>query len=246
MHKYMALVALLFSSNIVIAQDSSSVEYFDSLLNKSTAEAAYYKIEYKKNGASYEAIIYIAKTGVLKSTNRYIDPTYKIRSGLSCSYYESGQLEDSTFYKEDKMLYSYYYHPNGNNWVVYRYDPVTGKETTRATDANGAPINPFIFTREADFPGGEDAWLAFLSSNINSKVPIKKKAPAGRYSAVVQFVVEPDGRVSNVIPITNLGYGIEEELMRVIKKSPKWIPAVKLNKTVKAWRRQPLTLVVPD
>lgn len=242
----MALLALLMISNLGKAQDSTSVKYFDSMWMECTAEAAYYKVEYKKIGAAYESTTYKAGSGVVKNILRFSDPTYKLRSGLSRSYYETGQLEDSSYYKENKMVLSYYYHPNGKIWVVYTYDPDTGKETTIATDSTGVKMEPFVYAIEASFPGGEEAWIAFVSENINNRVPVKKKAPAGRYRAIVQFIVETDGSVSNIQPLTKLGFGIEEELMRVIKKSPKWIPAVWLNKTVRAWRRQPLVFVVPD
>lgn len=246
MYKYMALVAFLFGSIPVLAQDSSSVKYFDSLWTECTADRAYYKVEYNKNGAAYEAVTYMAGTGILKNIQSFVDPTYKIRSGLSRTYYASGQLEDSSYYFLDKMVLSYHYHPNGKIWVAYSYDPATRKETTLVTDSTGATINSFLYSREAAFPGGEDAWIAFVSANLNQKVPVKKKAPAGRYKAEIQFIVEPDGSLSNITPLTRQGYGIEDELIRVLKKSPKWIPAVWLNKPVKAWRRQPLTFIVPD
>ena len=37
---------------------------------------------------------------------------------------------------------------------------------------------------------------------------------------------------------------MEEEVIRVIKKGPKWVPAVQYGRNVKAYRIQPVTLVV--
>lgn len=98
--------------------------------------------------------------------------------------------------------------------------------------------------KEAYFIGGEKAWLQFLSENINSKVPVKKKAPAGMYNVIIEFVVDVDGSISYINPLTNYGYGMEEEVMRVIKKSPLWVPAVQDDKKVKVYRKQPLTFKI--
>lgn len=99
---------------------------------------------------------------------------------------------------------------------------------------------------EATFPGGQGAWAAFISSNIDSEVPGKKGASAGKYTVIVQFIVDRDGNVIDVKALTHFGYGMEEELMRVISKSPRWKPAMQNARTVKAYRRQPLTFVVEE
>lgn len=100
--------------------------------------------------------------------------------------------------------------------------------------------------KEAYFIGGDKAWTQFLGENINSKVPIKKKAPAGTYSVIIQFIVRTDGSVSDIEPLTHLGYGMEEEVMRVIKKSPQWVPAVQDGKKVNAYRKQPITFRIDE
>ncbi len=61
---------------------------------------------------------------------------------------------------------------------------------------------------------------------------------------MVQFIIEKTGDISIGKAVTNSGYGMEEELIRVIKKSPKWFPAIQFSKPVKAYRRQPVTFVV--
>ncbi|MEJ7627095.1 MAG: energy transducer TonB [Ferruginibacter sp.] len=86
----------------------------------------------------------------------------------------------------------------------------------------------------------------FLGINIKSKVPIKKEAPNGTYKVIIRFIIDAKGKISGIRPETSLGYGMEDEVMRVIKKSPKWIPAIWLNKPVNAYRRQPLTFVVSE
>lgn len=90
------------------------------------------------------------------------------------------------------------------------------------------------------------AWKEFLVNNLNSTVPVKNGAPAGLYTVIVRFVVDEKGDVIYVKSETNHGYGMEKEAERVIKLSPKWEPAIKEGKPVKALRRQPISFVVMD
>lgn len=99
---------------------------------------------------------------------------------------------------------------------------------------------------EASFPGGEAAWHKFLERNLNGDVPVKKKAPAGQYTVILQFVVDKLGNVSAITPLTNIGYGMEEEVIRVLRLSPHWIPAQQSGRKVKAYRKQPVTFWIEE
>jgi protein TonB len=97
---------------------------------------------------------------------------------------------------------------------------------------------------EASFHGGESAWIMFLQKNLNSNVPVKKGAPVGNYTTIVQFVINTDGNVADIEPLTNFGYGMEEEVIRILKKSPRWVPAIQDGRNVRAYRKQPITFNV--
>jgi len=49
----------------------------------------------------------------------------------------------------------------------------------------------------------------------------------------VNFVVEPDGSVSNVKVLRGIGGGCDEEAMRVVKTMPKWKPGKQRGKAVR-------------
>jgi periplasmic protein TonB len=106
-----------------------------------------------------------------------------------------------------------------------------------------------IFQRvdvEASFPGGEDGWRTFLQNNLKAETPIKKKSPVGQYMVVVQFIVDKQGKISDITALTNHGYGMEKEVIRVLKQSPRWLPAIMDSRKVKAYRKQPITFVVTE
>lgn len=99
---------------------------------------------------------------------------------------------------------------------------------------------------EAEFPGGLQAWRRFLERNLNAMVPADKGAPAGSYTVVIRFIVDKDGSLSDFKANTRHGYGMEEEIIRVLKLSPKWIPAQDKGRTLKAYREQPVTFRVVE
>ena len=96
---------------------------------------------------------------------------------------------------------------------------------------------------DARFAGN---WEKFLIKNLNSNVAVDNSAPIGMYRVVIQFVVDREGNVSDIKALTNYGYGMEQEAIRVLKKAEKWISANQNGKAVKAYRVQPITFEVVE
>ena len=99
---------------------------------------------------------------------------------------------------------------------------------------------------EAEFPGGNGAWRNYLTKNLNASTPVDNGAAEGTYTVVVRFIVSKDGSISDVVPETKFGYGMEEEATKIIKKGPRWTPALQNGRNVNAYRRQPITFVVAE
>ena len=99
---------------------------------------------------------------------------------------------------------------------------------------------------EASFPGGEMAWRKFLEQNLHADVPVEKGAPAGFYTVWIQFVVDKQGNVSDIKALTNIGFGMEQEVIRIIKGSAQWQPASQNGRMVRAYRRQPVTFMIEE
>jgi protein TonB len=85
-----------------------------------------------------------------------------------------------------------------------------------------------------------------LQTNLKADIPVRRKAPAGIYTVVVQFIVDKKGSISDIEALTAFGYGMEGEVVRVLRKSPKWLPAQMNGGPVKAYRKQPITFEVTE
>ena len=82
-----------------------------------------------------------------------------------------------------------------------------------------------------DFPGGVAKLSEYLQKNIKYPQMARESGIQGR--VFVNFVVEPDGSVSNVKVLRSLGGGCDEEAMRVVKSMPKWKPGKQRGKAVR-------------
>ena len=81
------------------------------------------------------------------------------------------------------------------------------------------------------YPGGEAKMYEYLGKNI--KYPQIARESGIQCRVFVNFVVEPDGSVSNVKVMRGIGGGCDEEAMRVIKSMPKWKPGKQRGKAVR-------------
>jgi hypothetical protein len=96
------------------------------------------------------------------------------------------------------------------------------------------------------FPGGQTEWIKYLQKNLNANVPVDKGAQAGTYTVMIQFVVDEQGNISDIKALTNHGFGMEEEVIRIIQAGPKWIPGNVDGKAVSSFRKQPVTFAITE
>lgn len=95
-----------------------------------------------------------------------------------------------------------------------------------------------------EFPGGEEAIREFVVKNIQYP---QKAIDAGAYGRVfVGFVIEPDGSVSNVTLLRGIGFGCDEEAMRVVKMMPKWQPGMQNGEAVRVSYMIPINFKLED
>ena len=106
-------------------------------------------------------------------------------------------------------------------------DSVSANNLTLSALYNRAEIvidNP---TSKPIFPGGHSAWTSFLRSRISPFTPLTKGAKPGRYVVVVRFKCDKEGNIKEVVAETSCHYGMEDEVVKSIKESPAWSPAIK-------------------
>lgn len=86
---------------------------------------------------------------------------------------------------------------------------------------------------------------AFFAKTIRYPQAAKKAQVEGR--VMVEFIVEKDGSLSDlrVVRGLELGHGLPEEAIRVVKSTPKWQPANNFGKPVRAYFLIPVDFKLP-
>lgn len=90
----------------------------------------------------------------------------------------------------------------------------------------------------ASFPGGISKLMHFLSKNLKYPEQSAKNGIEGK--VVVSFVVEKDGRLTNIQIEKSVAPELDAEAIRVISAMPKWNPGKQKGKTVRTSVAQPV------
>ncbi|WP_214225290.1 energy transducer TonB [Pedobacter sp. B4-66] len=93
-----------------------------------------------------------------------------------------------------------------------------------------------------EFEGGMKAWAKFIQRNL--RYPNAAQEVDAQGKVYISFVVEKDGSVSNVSVLRGIGYGCDEEAVRVISKSPKWKPGKQNDQNVRVRYNMPLSFTI--
>ena len=111
-----------------------------------------------------------------------------------------------------------------------------------------APLNSdnIIVQIPTEFPGGQKGWVNYLENNLDSDLPVRRGAPAGKYSVIVSFLVDKEGNITNVKAENNPGYGTMEEAVRIIKDGPKWTPASENGVSITYRHRQAIVFMISN
>jgi TonB family protein len=133
------------------------------------------------------------------------------------------------------------YSTEGYNDVYVEKENATQlKEVSTAFLNELKKANVFLSKHPPGFPGGKSVLLGFLNRNVKPSLPLTGNE---RKYAVVQFTVAADGHVDDLQIKHSAGSAFDEELLRILKRMPKWKPATVNNKPVNATVTQPLTFL---
>jgi protein TonB len=104
-----------------------------------------------------------------------------------------------------------------------------------------------IFTsveQQAEFPGGPRAFGAFLQKNLRYPSAAQRANVGGK--VYVQFVVNTDGSIEDLQILKSVGFGCDDEAIRIIKLVPRWTPGKQSGRPVRSRFTQPITFVLSE
>lgn len=103
------------------------------------------------------------------------------------------------------------------------------------------PDNVFLIsTLKPQFPGGKEAMINFISQTLTyPKQAIENKIEG---KVILKFIIDSLGKICCIEVIGKpIGYGLEEEAIRIVKAMPQWTPAYIDDEPVAVYYRLPIT-----
>ncbi|MCR4921854.1 MAG: energy transducer TonB [Bacteroidaceae bacterium] len=95
-----------------------------------------------------------------------------------------------------------------------------------------------VVEESAQFPGGDEACLKWLSEHIKYPSICREQGVQGR--VIVSFVVNKDGSIADVKTLRSPDENLAKEAERLVKIMPKWKPARQGNKTMRSRFQLPI------
>ena len=101
-----------------------------------------------------------------------------------------------------------------------------------------------IVEQMPEFPGGDKSLFQFIADNTKYPADAKEKGIKGR--VFVNFIVEPDGSVSDIRVLRGIGGGCDEEAVRIVESMPKFKPGMQNGEAVRVSYTVPVFFRLED
>jgi len=114
------------------------------------------------------------------------------------------------------------------NFLGKTYDPEWNKVSEKSIFEDNYIYNAMGVDTKPEYPGGTNELYNFIKKEY--RIPNEEGLKGKVYTT---FVIEKNGVLSAIKILRDIGYGTGDELIRVLKLSPKWTPAVKNGQKVR-------------
>ncbi|MBS1919186.1 MAG: energy transducer TonB [Bacteroidetes bacterium] len=124
---------------------------------------------------------------------------------------------------------------DGAQKIIDTKETGIGNSGTQNAESDFKPVE-----QQPEFPGGQQSLIRFLKRNLN----IPGDLQAGESKTVyIRFLVGTDGLVSDLEIVQTGGSEFDQEVIRVCKKMPRWIPAFQNGSNVAIMFKLPITFI---
>ncbi|GAB3563475.1 energy transducer TonB [Spirosoma luteolum] len=113
----------------------------------------------------------------------------------------------------------------------------------QALDVTPTTDEPFVAVEQApSYPGGPEALRQFLSRNLRYPAAATRANISGR--VYVTFVVNTDGSLTDIDLLKGIGFGCDEEALRVVQKMARWQPGKQSGRPVRVRYNLPIAFLL--
>jgi protein TonB len=127
-----------------------------------------------------------------------------------------------------------------NNEASEQTDITSLNITSADIETEDEQIEPLSFAvveEKPSFPGGDAALIKFIGENIVYPPISKESGITGK--VFVKFVIDAEGKVTKVSIVKGIDPALNDEIIRVVKMMPDWIPGRQRGRNV------PVSFILP-
>jgi len=130
--------------------------------------------------------------------------------------------------------------PNAVDRIEAPNESAAPTVTEKALDVERKTDEVFTFVeQQPQFPGGTKAFAEFMQKNLRYPAEASRANVSGK--VFVSFIVDADGSITNIEVLKGIGFGCDEEAVRVMNKMPRWQPGKQSGRPVKVKFNLPVT-----
>ncbi len=131
----------------------------------------------------------------------------------------------------------------GNPEIVEIPAEPVAKATLEVVEVKPNVEEPFLVVEQKpEFPGGDRALAEFLGNQLRYPGEASRSGVQGK--VVLGFVVRADGSIADVQVLKGIGFGCDEEALRVVRLMPRWKAGRQSGRAVSARFTLPIGFVL--
>lgn len=246
----LTIIVLITSSISVFAQSSRLVRSF----KLDTVAYDLYTIQEKASKTATDTVFYMLyKQGTKDLMVRQIKQitNKKQKKILSSGKYQISGLEVSfENLTEDGFLYiqRYVQDDKGQLWFKTATAAIPKGSSVKTSNPSDQDLTPPQQMQSVEslpeYPGGLALLRKFIGSNLQYPVEAQKAGVEG--TVFTRFIVGRDGNVRDIEIERGLGSGCDQEVVRILKKMPRWKAAISSGKAVNCAFKLPISFKLTD
>ncbi len=109
---------------------------------------------------------------------------------------------------------------------------------TKIVNSDNDIYNFYTLEQKPEFPGGEKGLLSYIAKHTEYPNKAKRKNITGK--VYVQFIIDKEGKVTNVKVLRSAHPLLDKSALKVIKSLPDWKPGKQRGKNVKVSFQVPI------
>jgi protein TonB len=202
-------------------------------------EASIIQQQIKLDDTTFIVNTYMARGAILSSIG-YRDEKSTIPSGRYIKYNKQGEYDTVGHYVRGRREGTWYVrYMDGMFSLNYSAWLPQSNEACRLVSHPADTGENKLFTKveiEAEFKGGNSAWMHYLDSTLH--YPEKALARKTEGTVTVRFLIHCNGSIdpAEIYIDHSVGFYIDREAIRLIKNSPDWEPTTQNDRQIPSYK----------